>query len=62
MDRPRPVARHAPSRLRASDQARGLSDVEPAKRGRAGKPPYRGLMPEGAESYAKAFSATCIRR
>ena len=23
---------------------------------------YRGLMPEGAESYAKPFSATCIRQ
>jgi len=23
---------------------------------------HRGLMPEGAESYAKPFSATCIRQ
>ena len=23
---------------------------------------FRGLMPEGAESYAKPFSATCIRQ
>jgi len=26
------------------------------------KTPYRGLMPEGAGSYVKPFSATCIRQ